>query len=195
MTTTDTKTPAAAKAARSRSKAKTNGSRVDELNARRELPTRTELIAEAQALGVEGPISRMKVKDLHAAVELKKALATTPQVDAAKTQAKRASGPGGIAAAVAAAPAPNKAKPQVQPRRTTRGPRGVQARKEADRLGKRGPGRKVTDAELIEYAAKVRKAHPETNASDELEYAYWIEKLAISSWTRWEKAWEAADPK
>lgn len=73
--------------------------------------------------------------------------------------------------------------------RTTRGERGTEARAEAKRAGKRGKGRKVTADELDAYVAGVRSEHPESSQSDELEYAYWIEKLAVSRPT-WNAAWE-----
>lgn len=71
--------------------------------------------------------------------------------------------------------------------RTKRGDRGQQATAVA-KLGRRGPGRKLTDEELLAYVAGVKQAHPDSSASDELEFAYWIEKLAVTR-QRFMAAW------
>lgn len=160
---TTTKSPAAKRVSAQREKADRNAKRVEELNARA-LPSRVELIAEAQALGVEGPISRMKVKDLAAAIELKKALAVKDHAEAPETtgEAKGLYG-------------------------TERG----RAASALRRQGPRGPGRRISDEELAVYVAKVKHEHPETSMGIELEYAYWVERMALSR-TRWNKAWRAA---
>lgn len=56
--------------------------------------------------------------------------------------------------------------------------------------GKRGAGRKVTDEELSAYVAKVKAAGHGTTGNDELEYAYWVEGLAVTR-KRWNTAWAA----
>lgn len=72
-------------------------------------------------------------------------------------------------------------------------PRRAEALAENRRLNcKRGPGRKVTDEELSAYVEKVRAEHPESDRTAELEYAYWVEKLAVSR-GRWYAAWAAAE--
>lgn len=57
---------------------------------------------------------------------------------------------------------------------------------------KRGKGTPISDADLTVYIAKVRSDYPESTRTDELEYAYWAAKLAISR-PRWYAAWDAAD--
>lgn len=54
--------------------------------------------------------------------------------------------------------------------------------------GKRGAGRRVTDAELNLYVATVQAEHPQATRNDELEYAYWVEGLAVTR-ARWNTAW------
>lgn len=73
--------------------------------------------------------------------------------------------------------------------RSSRGATAI-AEKKA-RQNKRGPGRKITADELAAYVRDVRAKHPEATMSDELEYAYWIEKLAVSRGS-FAAAWEAA---
>jgi hypothetical protein len=58
---------------------------------------------------------------------------------------------------------------------------------------KRGAGIKVTDEQLAEYVAKVRTEHPTAVAAQELEFAYYVEKLAVTR-ARWSAAWAAAEP-
>lgn len=85
--------------------------------------------------------------------------------------------------------------------RTRLGPRGLMGA-EAYRAAnkKRGATKKLSDAEFIEYVAKVRAAHPESSMMDELWYAQWVEKIATSK-ARFESAWngtltpKAATPK
>ena len=54
--------------------------------------------------------------------------------------------------------------------------------------GKRGAGRRVTDAELNLHIATVMAEHPEATRNDELEYAYWVAGLAVTR-SRWGAAW------
>jgi hypothetical protein len=54
--------------------------------------------------------------------------------------------------------------------------------------GKRGAGRRVTDAELNLYVATVQAEHPQATRNDELEYAYWVQGLAVTR-SRWNAAW------
>jgi hypothetical protein len=59
------------------------------------------------------------------------------------------------------------------------------------RKGKRGPGRKMTDDEMVGYIKAIRKAHPETTAPREQEIAYWVEGIALTR-DRFRAAWEQA---
>lgn len=195
---TDTKTPAAQKSGRAQSKATANAAKVEGMNAAAAEPNRTELIKTATGLGIKGASAKNKL-ELKRAIEAAKAQAIVRAVvESAKT------GPNAEATKAASAKAPTAAEklaasPQTSmpaksgqiTRRTTRGERGLKAKAQAQKLGKRGPGRKVSDEELIAYVAKVRSEHPETNASDELEYAYWIEKLAVNR-DRFNRAWTEA---
>lgn len=72
----------------------------------------------------------------------------------------------------------------------------VQATREASAAcgTKRGPGVKVTDAELVEYIAKHRAAHPEDTLAIAREFAYYVDKLAFSG-PRWAAAWAEAEAK
>jgi hypothetical protein len=68
--------------------------------------------------------------------------------------------------------------------------RGQQARAASIALGNhRGPGMKVTDAELAAYIKRAHKAHPESPVRHENEYAYWVAKLAISR-GRFDRVWD-----
>lgn len=149
-----------------------------------------------------GSISRMKVKDLAAAIELKKALAVTPQNPTARDAFESDRDPvtgerpsGTVMRQLAEQKAAQAAEGGQDFRAGKARSERAQTTLDARKKGPRGPGEKVTDEQLARYVANVRKQHPESTSRTEFEYAYWIEKLAISSWTRWEKAWEAADPK
>jgi len=68
--------------------------------------------------------------------------------------------------------------------------RGQQARQVAVKLNnQRGPGRKVTDEELVAYIRRVRKAHPTSTVRAEAEYAYWVEGMAIGN-ARFAAVWD-----
>lgn len=206
-TTTDTKpaTPAAKRASRARTKSADTKAKVDAMNDRSRELTRAQLIEKARRVGILKPAGMSK-PDLEKAIAAAEAKATKgivdavvesaksgPNAQATKAVASKATGAGkAIAKAVAAAPSPSApSRPAAQLRRTTRGPRGVEARKVAAKLGKRGPGKKITDDDLVKYCVKVAKAHPETTASDELEQAYWVEKLAVNR-DRFYRAWAEA---
>ncbi len=91
-----------------------------------------------------------------------------------------------------AAGAPRSGRKAAGKKATTGKGRTTHARRaEANAIkaqGKRGPGRKVTDAELAEYISKVKAAGHGTTGNDELEYAYWVEGLALTR-VRWNAAW------
>jgi hypothetical protein len=72
--------------------------------------------------------------------------------------------------------------------RSHRNPRYAEAMA-AKKAGPRGAGTKVSDDELDAYVAKVLQADPEAERNEELEVAYWLEKLAMSR-PRWVAAWE-----
>jgi hypothetical protein len=76
----------------------------------------------------------------------------------------------------------------------TTAPRRAQAN-EIARKGARGPGRRVDDTELTSYIAGVVAENPEARMEDELEFAYWVEQLAVSR-KRFYAAWAdvQADP-
>lgn len=63
------------------------------------------------------------------------------------------------------------------------------ARRKAE--GKRGAGTKISAEELTAYVAKVRAEQPDATERGELEYAYWIERLAVND-KSWAAAWAAA---
>lgn len=190
-TTTDTKpTPAAKRASRARTKSADTKAKVDAMNDRSRELTRAQLIEKARRVGILKPAGMSK-PDLEKAIAAAEAKAAPMPTQARKAAATKAAGTA-IAKAVAAAPSPSApSRPAAQLRRTTRGPRGVEARKVAAKLGKRGPGKKITDDDLVKYCVKVAKAHPETTASDELEQAYWVEKLAVNR-DRFYRAWAEA---
>jgi hypothetical protein len=73
-------------------------------------------------------------------------------------------------------------------RRSTSERRALANQASKDCGGKRGAGTKVTEDELISYIAQVRIDHPESRMEDELEVAYWVEKLAVSR-KRFYAAW------
>lgn len=73
---------------------------------------------------------------------------------------------------------------------TDRGREARQARK--DKGGKRGTGRKVTDADLDVYVAAVREANADAAWYDELLYAHWIAGVAVSP-EKFEAAWKRYD--
>jgi hypothetical protein len=76
----------------------------------------------------------------------------------------------------------------------TTAPRRAQAN-EIARKGARGPGRRVDDTELTSYIAGVVAENPGARMEDELEFAYWVEQLAVSR-KRFYAAWAdvQADP-
>jgi len=60
--------------------------------------------------------------------------------------------------------------------------------------GRKAYAKAVTEAELAEWIATVRAAHPDTRKEDELEQAYWMEGFKVSR-KRFYAAWQAvADP-
>jgi len=68
--------------------------------------------------------------------------------------------------------------------------RGQQARQVAVKLNnQRGPGRKLTDEELVAYIRRVRKAHPTSTVRAEAEYAYWVEGIAVGN-ARFAAIWD-----
>jgi hypothetical protein len=70
--------------------------------------------------------------------------------------------------------------------------KGIEAKRAAATSGaKRGPGRKVTQDELVDYIRAVLDANPDANRSGEMEYAYWVDGIAFSR-ARWNAAWDAA---
>jgi hypothetical protein len=71
-------------------------------------------------------------------------------------------------------------------------PRYVQA-DEAKATGDRGETRKLTEAELDAYVAKVRKANPTASAAGELKVARHVEGLSVSL-SRWNAAWKRHTP-
>ena len=79
-------------------------------------------------------------------------------------------------------------KPKVE--RSKRHQAMIDARRE--RKFAKGDRRKMTDAELAKYVAKVRRAHPDSPKETEREYAYWVEGIALSV-RRFDVAWEAFD--
>jgi hypothetical protein len=74
-------------------------------------------------------------------------------------------------------------------------PRVQRTREASDACGtKRGPGKKVTDDELVEYIANYRRAYPEDTLAIAREFAYYVDKLAFNR-ERWAQAWAAAEAK
>ena len=70
-------------------------------------------------------------------------------------------------------------------------PRRAEANAAKARLnGRRGPGRRLTSAELHVHIAGVLSAHTDATVTDELEHAYWVECIAVSRKT-WYAAWAA----
>lgn len=63
--------------------------------------------------------------------------------------------------------------------------RAIELRKQ----GARGKGVKITDPELVEWAAKAATARPLLAGYQQLEIAYWIDRLALNR-DRFMKAWE-----
>lgn len=59
------------------------------------------------------------------------------------------------------------------------------------KAGKRGPGKRVTDAELAAVISDLGKAHPDLSRAQMLEVAYWVNGLALTR-ARWDAAWSAA---
>jgi hypothetical protein len=57
----------------------------------------------------------------------------------------------------------------------------------------RGPGRRLTFDELVAYVRQTRLDHPSESRHQGQEYAYWIDKIALSK-TTWDKAWAATEP-
>lgn len=78
-------------------------------------------------------------------------------------------------------------------RSSSKGPRGQEAAalKKATN-DKRGPGKKISDEELVDYIVKARTEHPDSTSADERQYAYWIAKLALAGNGRWDDAWKKA---
>ena len=56
--------------------------------------------------------------------------------------------------------------------------------------GKRGPGRKVTDEELVAHIAEMRRQHPDSSCYIECEYAYWVLGWAVTR-HRFNPVWDA----
>jgi len=63
----------------------------------------------------------------------------------------------------------------------------------SEKGGVRGPGKRLTEAEMLKYIRKVRAKRPDTSAVDEMEIAYWLEGIALSR-TRWMQLWAATEP-
>lgn len=81
--------------------------------------------------------------------------------------------------------------PTKRAKRTERGQQAIARHRE---LGKRGPGRKMTDDEMVAYIAKVKAEHPDAVWDDEVEYAYWCEGIACGR-GRFERLWNGEAPK
>jgi hypothetical protein len=75
------------------------------------------------------------------------------------------------------------------PERSERHRAHVEARKACG--GKRGPGRRLPEAEFQAYVANARHEHGPEGSRTSMEYAYWVDRIAFSRAT-WVKAWEAA---
>lgn len=160
----------------SRARAKANADAVAAINDRAK-PSRSDLIAEAQALGIEGAVQRMKTPDLLAAIDLRKALAVTPQIDAAEARQDAQAEPVPVASSKNGRARSDRAAATLARRKATN--------------NHRGKGTAITDEELVLYVRRVREAFPESSIRTEQEYAYWVEGLSVSR-GRWDKAWAAA---
>ena len=58
----------------------------------------------------------------------------------------------------------------------------------------RGPGRKLTDIELLAHIAEVQRDMPDATKRGELEYAWWVLGIEVSQ-DVWFRAWDRiADP-
>lgn len=178
MTTTTTKTPAAQRSRASRAKATGNKQAV-----------------AAITDGTAEDTKAAEARDALAANSIDRAAAEQAAVKAWEKAGKQGPKPATPHYDAMTASQPTTRKAPKEPKASTRsqrGERGQQARAVA-KGGKRGPGRKVTEEELLAHITKVRKDHPESSAADEIEWAYWVEGMAIGRY-RFQEAWDKVAP-
>jgi len=120
-----------------------------------------------------------------------KAKAKRAAEKAAKPKPARAATP---KAAPKAKPATKAAAPKVAAvPRAERSKRGEQAHaRKAEQDGRRGPGKRIEEGDLLEYIRTVMVEHPESSMSDERMYARWIKRLTFD-WATFRELWEQAE--